>query len=105
MARRGIDSIASHRSRKVDAAQIAAADLILTMTGLHRGKLHSTYAEEADKIFLLSEYAGVTGDVADPVGGSLAEYRMCADELDSLIAASLERILALAGKEPENGEK
>jgi len=105
MSHRGISSIGSHRSRQVNAAQISESDLILTMTHFHNEKLQKHFADHADKIFLLSEYAGAAEDVADPVGGSLAEYQMCADELDHLIEASLGKILTLAGKKKKNGEK
>jgi protein-tyrosine-phosphatase len=105
MSRIGISAIAAHRSRQVSAAQIAEADLILTMTRFHQEKLQKCFADHADKIFLLSEYAGAAEDVADPAGGSVAEYQMCAEELDQLIEMGLRKILQLAGNERKNGEK
>lgn len=105
MAERGISSIVSHRSQQVTAAQIASSDLILTMTRFHQEKLQKCFADQADKIFLLSEYAGAAEDVVDPAGGSLYEYQMCADELDHLVEAALRRILASAGTERANSEK
>lgn len=102
---RGISSIASHRSRQVDAVQIGESDLVLTMTRFHKEALQPRFADNKAKIFLLSEYAGVSEDVTDPVGGSMADYRLCADQLDLLIDGAMEKILALAGKERKNGEK
>ena len=98
MALREISSIAFHRARQISTEQILEADLILTMTGLHKESLQKHYKDHAAKIFLLSEYAGASEDVADPVGGPMAEYEMCAGELDHLIEVALEKILSLAGK-------
>ena len=105
MSHLGISSIAMHRSRQVSAAQIAESDLILTMTRFHQEKLQKCFSDHVDKIFLLSEYAGAAEDVADPAGGSFAEYQMCADELNQLIEMGLRKILLLAGNKRENGEK
>jgi protein-tyrosine-phosphatase len=105
MALREISSIAFHRARQISAEQINEADLILTMTGLHKERLQKYFQEHAAKIFLLSEYAGAAEDIADPVGGPLAEYEMCAGELDHLIEVALEKILSLAGKRQKVGEK
>ena len=97
MALRSISSIAVHRSRQINAQMIAEADLILTMTSAHREKLHRCSATKATKIFLLSEYAGASEDVADPFGGPMSEYEMCADELEHLIESAWGKISALAG--------
>ena len=99
MGRRGIFSIASHRSRQVTAAHIAEADLILVMTRSHQEKLQRCFTDHADRIFLLSEYGGGMEDVVDPVGGPVSEYQMCAEELDHLVEAALRKILPLAGNE------
>ena len=95
---RKILSIGAHRSQQVRAKHLSEADLILTMTRAHKERLERLFADCAGKIALLSEYAGSTGDVADPIGGSLNEYQLCADELDRWIEASLGKILTLAGK-------
>ena len=105
MFRKRISSIATHRSRQVSATQITDSDLVLTMTRVHQEKLKKCFPDHSDKIFLLSEYAGAAEDIADPAGGSLAEYEMCAEELDHLIEIAVRKILAMAGKNRENGEK
>ena len=97
MALRCISSIAVHRSRQVNAQMIEGADLILTMTSAHKEKLHRCSTANVTKIFLLSEYAGAAEDVADPFGGPMSEYEMCADELEHLIESAWGKISALAG--------
>lgn len=105
MSLRGIFSLASHRSRQIRAAHISESHLVLAMTRSHQVRLQACFREHADRIFLLSEYAGAAGDVADPVGGPLVEYQQCADQLDRLIEAATGKILTLAGNKQENGEK
>ena len=104
MRRRGIGSLGAHRARQVEAEHIAEADLVLTMTDFHRQILQHHFPAHREKIILLGEYAGAGGDVADPAGGSPADYEACADELELLIAAAQGKILMLAGKGPQDGE-
>jgi protein-tyrosine-phosphatase len=84
MAERGID-ISAHRSREVTAAQLALADLILVMTASHREALGVDFPDARDKVRLMSSLDGGGWDIADPVGGTLDDYRATAAELDRLI--------------------
>jgi protein-tyrosine phosphatase len=96
MEERGLD-ITSHRSRAVDHDIIAGADLALTMTRNHAEALRLEFPDQVAKIHLLSEMKNQRRyDIKDPFGSSLADYRACADELEELIDAGLERIKALA---------
>ena len=91
-------SLESHRARKLQIAHIDAADLILTMTDSHRRNLLRQMPSSAQKVHLLCEYAGSGGDVADPAGGPVIEYELCADELDQLLEGAWEKIRNAAGK-------
>jgi len=92
MAERGID-ISSHRTRELDMTDVAQADLILVMEEAHRRSIFHLAPQHLHKVFLLSEMAGKHHDIEDPYGQSLAEYRCCAEELDSLLKAGFTRIL------------
>jgi len=92
MAERGID-IADHRSSEIDAAQLDSADLVLVMTGGHREAIAAEFPDARDKTRLLSSLAGREWDIADPVGGSLDDYRATADELLRLIDAGWAEIV------------
>lgn len=98
-------SLESHRARKLQIAHIEAADLVLTMTNSHRKNLLYQLPDAMRKIHLFGEYAGNGGDVADPVGGPVIEYELCADELDRLLDGAWEKIRNLAGKKQKSGEK
>lgn len=73
----------------LEGAEVERACLILVMTRQHRRQLQRRFPGAADKIFLLKERAGLTGDpdVADPYGGSLEEYRRVFEEIGEAVAA------------------
>ena len=104
MARRGL-SLERHRARQLKASHLTEADLVLTMTGSQRDLLLRQIADHARKINLFGEYAGNGGDVADPAGGPVIEYELCADEIDRLLEGAWKKIRHSAGKKQDNGEK
>ncbi|MBT3376355.1 MAG: low molecular weight protein arginine phosphatase [Lentisphaerae bacterium] len=53
------------------------ADLILAMTATHEATLAGRFPTADAKIHLLLDFADETGDVADPYGGTVAEYTAC----------------------------
>ena len=71
----------THVSRQVTPEDIAWADRIYVMTGLHRKILTAVCPEAADKIFLL----GGDRDISDPFGGSLEIYLDCCKEIAQCI--------------------
>jgi protein-tyrosine-phosphatase len=94
MAERGFD-LTGHSSRTVEAADLAAADLILTMEPGHAEALRVEFPDQAGKIFLLSQMIGLRFAVPDPYGGPQAGYRRMIDELSRLIDDGLPRIIEL----------
>lgn len=97
MNRQGI-SLAAHRSRSVDAGQLAAAALVLTMTRSHRESLLRLFPDLGANIFTLGDFSGNGLDVADPFGCRLEEYLACAGQLSQMLDAALDKILRQAGK-------
>ena len=86
MAEAGAD-LRKHASRQVDETLVKQADYILCMTRSHHRVLASQWPQLADRMHLICRGGG---DVADPVGGSVDEYRRCAaqirGELESWVA-------------------
>lgn len=97
MAGRGIN-LGSHLSRQLTAHDIAASDLILTMTASHKKAVVAMAAQARDKVFTLAEFAGERMEIADPFGGSEALYRACADQIERLVDKAWEKIVIMAGK-------
>lgn len=87
----GID-ISGHRAAMVNPRLLAEADLVLAMTEDHRARLLQLAPEAGDKIYTLAAFAGQTGDIPDPFGGSPAVYRECAGKLRDLIAIVLDKL-------------
>ena len=94
MAERGVD-IAQHRARTVTGVQVAEADLILVMSREHQNLLENTWPQYRWKVRRLSEMAGKRRDIQDPYGGSVEEYRACADIIADYIDQGLEQIVEL----------
>ncbi len=83
----GEDLLVSHKAKKLTPDLAEQADLILVMgkrmkTGLPR-----------DKTWSLQEYAGGTGDVVDPFGGTLDTYVTCAKEISNLLEKVLPKLV------------
>lgn len=82
MARRGID-ITEHRSKPLEFECCQSNTLILTMTKRHKAVLIQRDLE--CDIYTIKEFAGGSGDIEDPYGGTFEQYEACAKELDMLI--------------------
>jgi len=88
MAELGID-LTGHRARSVQPDLILAADAVYTMTATQQTHLAALYPAAAGRIRMLAER-----DIADPVGGSLADYRACAREMAQAIEVRLRELAA-----------
>jgi protein-tyrosine phosphatase len=96
MAKRGID-ISDHRSHDLAPEDVEEADLILTMERGQAEAISLEFPQHAHKVHLLSEMIGRHYDIADPYGGNLYEYRLCAAEIERIIEEGYPRIMQLVG--------
>lgn len=87
----GID-ISGHTATRLHKELLESADYVFTMTKAQQQYLTSSYPEYADKIMTLGGFLGIGKDISDPWGGSLEDYRVCAQELQELIARLAESI-------------
>lgn len=91
LAEQGIE-IANHRATLLTPELVLGVDLVLTMTENHRRQILKLLPDAEDKVFTLAGYVGVLGDIPDPYGSPLENYRICAGELKSLIRLAVEKI-------------
>lgn len=84
MTERGID-ISSHQAQTITSKLVDWADLILTMTTAHRQHVKAKFVGAEGKVHLITEYAGLEGDVFDPVLSGIKEYQECATQLEDLL--------------------
>lgn len=91
-----------HSAMVLDRVQIAAADLILTMTAGHRQAVLELDPDATDRVHVLQEYVGSGGDIADPYGRGREEYRAAAAALQQAVAALVTRLRREGGEDAEN---
>jgi len=83
VAELGLD-LSDHRSRLLSSKQIRDARVIVVMTRAHADAIRDVQSAASDKIFLMRSFLpDGDGDVADPVGFGIGDYRRCRDEIAS----------------------
>lgn len=71
--------------------EVTPETLLLTMDEKQKGMLKEDFGI-TENVYTLKEFAGETGDVTDPYGGSLVEYQECYAELVRLVKKTLYRL-------------
>ena len=93
----GIDA-STHRTKIVTRRKLQNHNLVLCLASNHKEALRAEFPDLKDRIYLLSEMAGKTDSVADPIGGPLLEYRTTAREIREYLVQGYNRIIKLAGE-------
>ncbi len=78
-------SLEKHRVRLLTKDLVEQADLVLTMTARQAETILQALPAASGKVFTLPQYAGTAGEIADPYGGDLANYRLCLLDLQENI--------------------
>ncbi len=89
----GLD-LDEHRARDLDAILLENAELVLTMSEGHKAEILQRHPEARGKVFTLSEFSGLSGsgDVVDPWGGEIDDYRRTFEVLREYLAAASENL-------------
>lgn len=88
-----IHDISHYRAKMVNEDLLEQADLILTMTKMHRDILLDRYEGIEDKTYLLNEYAfGEMKDVEDPFGGNSDIYDIARDEIYRAVESIIKKL-------------
>ncbi len=91
--------LSSHKSKALTEKLISEYDLVLTMTEGHKTMISALAPE---KIFTICEYAGYNGDIQDPYGGNLHQYKEAAQDIYDCLTDIAEKIYDLTGNESGN---
>ena len=95
MAELGLD-ISAQRSLQVTAALVDEVDYIFGLTFGHVDGLARCFPQAREKIFLLREFVEelppTERDIADPIGGDLAVYTACRDQIQQGIDSVIQFI-------------
>lgn len=89
----GID-LNGHKARLLTPEMIHEADLVLTMTARHKVTVLKMAPNAKNKVFTISEYAGLAGDIPDPIGRPVYFYRQYAEGIRRLCRLVLRRFLS-----------
>jgi protein-tyrosine-phosphatase len=85
-------NLTGHTSKPVKASLINSADVVLVMEAWQKHLISLRFSDAEEKTHLLSEYAGGFGDVDDPYGMGIEEYRKCAAVLHSLVEGIAQKL-------------
>ncbi len=84
----GLD-LSQHLSQRVTDHMLDSSTLVLALTERHRRALAESRPDLADRIKLLARNGD---DIADPIGGSLEDYRYCAAQIVENIRAWVDEL-------------
>ena len=88
MHERGLD-LTQHESQPLSDRLVRFADVMLTMTRGHREAILGQWPDAELRVHPIS---GGRGDVSDPIGGPIEQYRRCADQLDAYLETWVEKL-------------
>jgi len=91
MREHGID-ISQHKAKHINTELVNWADIILVMKPEHKSYIAAVFGDNGNKIYLLTQFIGEAGYVADPIGLGLEAYRQCANQLLVLLTSLKKRI-------------
>jgi protein-tyrosine-phosphatase len=92
MTQRGLDT-RFHQSQAITKEFLDQFDLVLTMESGHKEAIQVEFPEFSKKVFMLSEMAGVSINIEDPIGGKFEDYINTANEIEEWINKGLPTIL------------
>ncbi len=95
MAQKGID-LSQHRSRRIDENLLQQHGLILVMEAGQKEALQHVYLHLAERVYMLSEMAGLEEDIRDPAGLRRQDFEATANKIENILQIGLPRILLLA---------
>lgn len=86
-------SLEGHHAQALTVGMVEQADAVLCMTQSQAEQIRRVCPEAQKKIWAIKNFAGLgSGDVSDPFGGSILEYRDCAQELELLCGLALDKL-------------
>ena len=84
--------ISSHIPKQLTEKEVFDADYVFCMTDMHKRCIVNALPGYAGKIWTVADFAG-KGDVPDPYGGDLDEYRLVARQLLDAVEIIFKKIV------------
>lgn len=90
--------LSTHLARELEREELAAADLILTMTNAQKNQILKVYPAFKDRVFVLKDFVrgekngsnNPGSDIPDPFGQPVEVYRRCAAALEQELRQLIE---------------
>ena len=84
----------SHQASLLNDTLVNWTSYIITMTASHKAAVISMFPDAAGKTFTLKEFAigNSEGDMADPFGGPIEQYRHTYNEMNDMIIKMIHRL-------------
>ena len=79
--------LSTHQSTQLTEPDLSRSALVLTMAQSHKEQILSMYPQYADKVFTLSEFTGMGGDIKDPFMRPLEIYEECLEQILPMLHA------------------
>jgi protein-tyrosine-phosphatase len=98
-AERGMD-LSRHQSRLTTRDIVEPFSMLLVMEQRHKDALQQAYPDLADRVMLLTEIAGKDGDIWDPIGSEIGNYRAMADQIQGILESGMGRIRSFSESHP-----
>lgn len=93
----GLD-VTGHRSRLLDESLLDWADIVLIVESYMGEEISRQWPDQdLERIFLLGLFApggGPTGEIQDPFGGSVDDFKRCYSELEASVQGLFEKLLS-----------
>lgn len=80
------------KAKQIENELLEESDLVLAMTKYWRDYLIKYYKNYKNKIFTLSEYVGVEGEIKDPYGGTVSVYKNTYNQIRESVSLLLSKI-------------
>ena len=84
--------VSKHRSTPLLPQALQQVDLVLTMTAKQRQGILNKIPALKDKVQVFKEYAGLKGDIPDPIGGNAKVYAAAFKEIKAAIEKLVEKL-------------
>lgn len=89
---KGIEEAQHHVSKELTTQLLSGSRLVLTMEERQRDHIRRAEPEMANKVFTLNEYVGESGDIVDPYGSELQNYRKTYEIIENRILRLLDKL-------------
>jgi protein-tyrosine phosphatase len=85
-------NISGRKALQLNSLMLENSKIVLTMTAYMRDILKQNFINYRNKIYTLNEFILLKGDIKDPFGQDVHEYRITYTELESSISLLIKKL-------------